>query len=423
MGIIQPKMLFSRIRISQASGPSGLDPCLDSHSWLRVVSLPQAFCNSHQSCGSQSGTQLRWKFNQRHFEDFNLWAAFVEWMILSGLCWHVSDPNGFPNLQESSGQESLHTEKKTQGISKVRLPHDQFAVTSKRMIIVYVFYYQIPHLPWLLAAGPFWLACADELRWSGGELDPLGLSLPERQRLSALVLFLSGQLRLRCSARRIEGAPYSFHSPTRWPPGWRPRSKYSAWSELDDAPGYSKKNFFDQKPLAVEMGMKCIKNQYEMHWNKLALTAEDVIFDMPQEVVGRYQASVEDTVRRSHKRTQRSTHVARICNLRMFSHCAGVAPADCPEYSKRPEHNPLVRSLDCCSKFRSLMTVASGVFDRNIAHVFNEYAVFDTCCDVSWHIQQEGIKGNTSWRVGDTSSVERPLTPERERERWDWTSP
>lgn len=101
------------------------------------------------------------------------------------------------------------------------------------------------------------------------------------------------------------------------------------------------------------------------------LTAQDVIFDMPQEVVGRYQASVEDTVRRSHKRTQRSTHVDHIGNLRMFSHCAGVAPADCPEYSKRPEHNPLVHSLDCCSKFRSLMTVASGVFDRNIAHVFN----------------------------------------------------
>ena len=118
----------------------------------------------------------------------------------------------------------------------------------------------------------------------------------------------------------------------------------------------------------------------------MPLTAEDVIFDMPQEVVGRYQASVEDTVRRSHKRTQRSTHVDHIGNLshlRMFSHCAGVAPADCPEYSKRPEHNPLVRSLDCCSKFRSLMTVASGVFDRNIAHVFNEYAVFDTCGDVS----------------------------------------
>lgn len=36
MGIIQPKMLFSRIRIWQASG---LDSCLDSHSWLRVVSL------------------------------------------------------------------------------------------------------------------------------------------------------------------------------------------------------------------------------------------------------------------------------------------------------------------------------------------------------------------------------------------------
>ena len=55
-------------------------------------------------------------------------------MILSGLCWHVSDPNGFPNLQESSGQESFHTEI-TQGISKVRLPPNRPAVTSKRMII------------------------------------------------------------------------------------------------------------------------------------------------------------------------------------------------------------------------------------------------------------------------------------------------
>lgn len=84
----------------------------------------------------------------------------------------------------------------------------------------------------------------------------------------------------------------------------------------------------------------------------MPLTAQDVIFDMPQEVVGRYQASVEDTVRRSHKRTQRWTQVDHIGNLRMLSHCAGVAPADCPEYSKRPEHNPLVHSLDCCSKFR-----------------------------------------------------------------------
>ena len=286
----------------------------------------------------------------------------------------------------------------------------------------YIFFYQIPHLPLLLAAGPFWLACADELRWSGGELDPLGLSLPERQRLSALVLCLSGQLRLRCSARGIgvSRVPlYSFHSPTLCGQDDGPGASTvlgASWMMHQD----TAKKILWPKTFGCRDGydiiMKC-RNQYEMHWNEMPLTVEDVIFDMPQEVVGRYQANVEDTVRRSHKRTQRSTHVDRIGNLRMLSHCAGVAPADCPEYSKRPEHNPLVHSLDCCSKFRSLMTVALGVFERNISHVFNECAVFDTCGDVSWHIQQEGIKGNTSWRVVDTSSVERPLTPgERERD-------
>ena len=107
----------------------------------------------------------------------------------------------------------------------------------------------------------------------------------------------------------------------------------------------------------------------------------------------------------------------------MLSHCAGVAPADCPEYSKRPEHNPNVCSLDCCSKFRSLMTVASGVFERNIAHVFNLRCSLLIYYTTSvWATYRD-----PSWRVGDTSpggplghllETAGPRTP-RERERLD----
>ena len=95
---------------------------------------------------------------------------------------------------------------------------------------------------------------------------------------------------------------------------------------------------------------------------------------------------------------QSLTHVDLIGNLRMLSHCAGVAPADCPEYSKRPEHNPNVCSLDCCSKFRSLMTVASGVFERNIAHVFNLRCSLLIYTTSVWATYRD-----PSWRVGDTS--------------------
>ena len=181
-----------------------------------LFAVPQAFCNSHQSCGSQSGTQLRWKFNQRHFEDFNLWAAFVEWMILSGLCWHVSDPNGFPNLQESSGQESFHTGKKLRAYQKLgcHTTSLQWPVREWLSLLSDPFTLVVGCWP-LLTGMRRWTSM--EWRWTG----PLGLiSTGKAEALSAgAIPFRPTQItqtQMQCSAsRRMEGAtcPTPFIAP------------------------------------------------------------------------------------------------------------------------------------------------------------------------------------------------------------------
>lgn len=137
MGIIQPKMLFSRIRISQASR---LDPCLDSHSWLRVVSLDlyllchRLFATPTKAVGANQARS----WDENSINSISKISIFGL-RLLNG--WFCQDCAGMcltqtvSRISRRAAGKSLSILKKTLGISKVRLPHDQSAVTSKRMII------------------------------------------------------------------------------------------------------------------------------------------------------------------------------------------------------------------------------------------------------------------------------------------------
>ena len=137
MGIIQPKMLFSRIRISHASG---LHSCLDSHSWLRAVSLDlyllchRLFATPTKAVGANQARS--WDENSVNgISKISIFGLrLLSWWFCQD-CAGMCLTQAASQISRRAAGKSLSTLKKTRGISKVRLPHNRPAVTSKRMII------------------------------------------------------------------------------------------------------------------------------------------------------------------------------------------------------------------------------------------------------------------------------------------------